>query len=947
MILNKIKINDTDTVTPSVVYDISKATGQSYETLSDALSGNNVPLEIREGGMSVRFVTSDNKYLQYRLMSDTFNTNAANWQGVDDKPTAGSDNLVKSGGVYGELRVIKDKLGGVDLRPIEFVQHTHVFTGGNSLRNDGTNITQETTGANVQSAAIQVAPGDEFLLNNIGSGFNYTAYLFAKSDFSVIQDSRSENNHTCKEEVITAPAEAAWLVLNNNGDENPCYHGGSIISDTDKKIAIEKSRAEAAETNLQRNIDANAKRNVDNLSGIVLGGAIELTRGYYLDTSGSSIPTNEGEVVPTARGDNSYAIVAVQPGDVFTLNSKGGNSHYRAYAWVKSDFSIITPKVASDYNCVYDVVTAPAEAAYLVVNNSVRNAPDSYYGTNFKNYVDRRVSVASDSSAETHTISVGEQTYGVSSADASKRLLSSVVIATATANVSTTGTSTQNIINGNYSVKKGSKLRITVSGLITYVRNLDLYVNGVFAARISEPIFVYTCDSDVTVIRILARVANVVTDGSVSATVELLSIYNAIGDVNDRTLLIDNLVYKSDSADVYGNTLLYPKWHNVFLINNGAQEYASSTYITSEFIPVDTLAFLRVSCSYDFSVFRYDKDKNRLSTTDYTGDSVFAFNSKIGSSNTKYIRLRMNTGNPEDVVISCDSLVSRFNNKRLLDNKNVKCFGHRGSSLRSDISAADNYPSSIWGAYINGFDGVHFNVQFTTDHVPYCLHDPTFVDDASGNTITLNNCTSAELEGYTRDGQPIAKVESGIYMAKMMGLDVIIYNPYGTVVAEDYDALVNLVKKYDMFEHTWFGVPGRPGSPNTTYLNKIVAAYPKANVMRTEADITSAEYSSITALIADAESMLQSYPNLNIALWINSGAHPEQHFIDANMDKPWNVRLAVHGLATDKYAAIMPYISFYTAQIGAWSFGAVRRDVEKIVTDKYPEFLLGDYGNVI
>ncbi len=54
--------------------------------------------------MSVRFVTSDNKYLQYRYMETdatttaTF-TNVANWQGVDDEPTVGSDNLVKSGGV--------------------------------------------------------------------------------------------------------------------------------------------------------------------------------------------------------------------------------------------------------------------------------------------------------------------------------------------------------------------------------------------------------------------------------------------------------------------------------------------------------------------------------------------------------------------------------------------------------------------------------------------------------------------------------------------------------------------------------------------------------------------------------------------------------------------------------------------------------------------------------
>ena len=76
MILNKIKINDTATVTPGVVYDISKATGQSYETLSDALSGNNVPLEIREGGMSIRFVqTSGNKYVQYRCVADDLSIN--------------------------------------------------------------------------------------------------------------------------------------------------------------------------------------------------------------------------------------------------------------------------------------------------------------------------------------------------------------------------------------------------------------------------------------------------------------------------------------------------------------------------------------------------------------------------------------------------------------------------------------------------------------------------------------------------------------------------------------------------------------------------------------------------------------------------------------------------------------------------------------------------------
>lgn len=93
-------------------FDISayKAVGgvlAKFDDLAQALgtNGANVPAAARKPGMSVCFVlNSDNKYVQYRLMSDTFNTVPTNWQGVDDEPTAGSNNLVKSGGVEGSLR---------------------------------------------------------------------------------------------------------------------------------------------------------------------------------------------------------------------------------------------------------------------------------------------------------------------------------------------------------------------------------------------------------------------------------------------------------------------------------------------------------------------------------------------------------------------------------------------------------------------------------------------------------------------------------------------------------------------------------------------------------------------------------------------------------------------------------------------------------------------------
>lgn len=91
-------------------FDISDKTGQSYINLSAALTAADSILSTskKKGGMSIKYVqSSDNKYVQYRFMLSKFTaaqfTNTANWQGVDDEPTAGSNNLVKSGGVYNAI----------------------------------------------------------------------------------------------------------------------------------------------------------------------------------------------------------------------------------------------------------------------------------------------------------------------------------------------------------------------------------------------------------------------------------------------------------------------------------------------------------------------------------------------------------------------------------------------------------------------------------------------------------------------------------------------------------------------------------------------------------------------------------------------------------------------------------------------------------------------------
>ena len=74
--------------------------GNTY-TLALAIQVLSTHLRVEEktGGIKLTFI-SNNKYVQYRLMTASFSTSVADWQGVDEEPTAGSDNLVKSGGVF-------------------------------------------------------------------------------------------------------------------------------------------------------------------------------------------------------------------------------------------------------------------------------------------------------------------------------------------------------------------------------------------------------------------------------------------------------------------------------------------------------------------------------------------------------------------------------------------------------------------------------------------------------------------------------------------------------------------------------------------------------------------------------------------------------------------------------------------------------------------------------
>ena len=83
-----------DEVSSIVIYDVSaRNNGAVFESLSALLSSPDlntlIPTSIRHGGMTIRFIegseqSSDNKYVQYRLMADEWSTDTEDWAIADE-----------------------------------------------------------------------------------------------------------------------------------------------------------------------------------------------------------------------------------------------------------------------------------------------------------------------------------------------------------------------------------------------------------------------------------------------------------------------------------------------------------------------------------------------------------------------------------------------------------------------------------------------------------------------------------------------------------------------------------------------------------------------------------------------------------------------------------------------------------------------------------------------
>ena len=229
------------------VYKSSGGTLATFADLSAALDGgNNIPASARKGGMSVKYVqSSDNKYVQYRLMSQNFSTTVSNWQGVDKELKQGSQNLVESGGAFKKLSA-KTLLNGYifDL----FTQNYWINTSA-----------QLQISANfIISDFIKVCSGDKFSYNLYNAAGGYVILFCSSEDVnsadtlkSVKHDSGSPKYVTG---IYTATADGYLLVcaakkdFNEDTGESYFYYHDNKYNYLDNRITDNETSISAIDS---------------------------------------------------------------------------------------------------------------------------------------------------------------------------------------------------------------------------------------------------------------------------------------------------------------------------------------------------------------------------------------------------------------------------------------------------------------------------------------------------------------------------------------------------------------------------------------------------------------------------------------------------------------------------------------------------------------------------
>jgi hypothetical protein len=278
------------------VYDVSAKNPTAgpnndgkFESLSALLSDANlntlVPTPVRKGGMSIKFVqSSDNKYVQYRLMKNTWSITVSDWQGVDNVPTVLSVNLTDSNGVYDADLVNRE---GIQKSTYGLVLDTD-----NILVSQGKDFIEENIYYSPSSGGFIKSSGKGCIrfVEVLPSTTYYMSYVNSIVEFNANKEYIKHTDKNPYQEVsIITDENTKYLVL-NYAYLNPNYiHLGLVPYSRNNKKNVKNPFLYLTDENF-RGFSKNFTKTISDIDQIIYRTlAYNVKQGYYFNNEGNEL----------------------------------------------------------------------------------------------------------------------------------------------------------------------------------------------------------------------------------------------------------------------------------------------------------------------------------------------------------------------------------------------------------------------------------------------------------------------------------------------------------------------------------------------------------------------------------------------------------------------------------------------------------------------------------
>lgn len=209
-----------------------------------------------------------------------------------------------------------------------------------------------------QCIAVECAEGDTFTVtaDTTGSNSHSKAWAFVNSSGTSLK--AETTGASIKNKLITAPANTVYLVVNARITSEAFVCKGAGVQKEIANIHSDITEEGRKREELQSNIEQ------------VTGNPVyEFTPYTWFNTDNNTVDVTNQESTSYA-----YASVLVPcvEGDIFTITGHGTTSTHTLYAFVDSNGTIPSGgKSEGSAELTNAVVTAPADAVYLVVNASM------------------------------------------------------------------------------------------------------------------------------------------------------------------------------------------------------------------------------------------------------------------------------------------------------------------------------------------------------------------------------------------------------------------------------------------------------------------------------------------------------------------------------------------------------------------------------------------------